>query len=150
MLVMRSAHGRHPWQGPLIALLLTAFLGGCGGGLQPVEGQVVWKDGSPATELKGSQVIFDLPEKQTSARGTIEADGSFRLSTNQPNDGVLAGEYKVLILEVGRKPLGGPDGSALAPTIMDSRYSDPSTTDLTATITSGPNNVTLTVERAKR
>ena len=133
------------------ALLFAASLAGCrGGGVNPVEGKVNWKDGSPAKELAGSQVIFDLPEKKTSARGTIQADGTFRLTTNKPDDGALAGDYKVLIIEVGRKALGGPDASALAPGAMDSRYSDPSTSDLKATVGSGPNNITLTVERAPR
>jgi hypothetical protein len=132
------------------ALLLFALLSGCGGGPYPVEGQVVWKkDGTPAKELAGSQVIFDLPERQTTARGIIQADGSFRLTTNN-KDGALPGEYKVLILEVGRKPLPGGDGTALAPTVMDSRYQDPSTTDLKATVTSGTNKLTLPVERAPR
>ena len=142
--IMRSARG------PAAALFLTAFVAGCGGGLQPVEGKVVWEDGSPATELAGSHVVFDLPEKQTSARGIIEADGSFRLTTSQPNDGALAGEYKVLILEANRKPLGGPDPTELAPGVMDSRFSDPSTSDLRATVNRGPNQITLTVKRAPR
>jgi hypothetical protein len=142
------------WQtcsGLIIALMLTALLAGCGGdGIYPVEGQVVWEDGKPATELKNSIVSFNLPEKGTGARGTIQADGSFRLTTKNPDDGALAGEYKVLIVETGRKALGGPDSSAIAPGFMDSRYSDPSTTDLKATVTSGVNKIKLTVKRAKR
>ncbi len=95
-------------------------------------------------------MTFDLPEKQTSARGTIQADGTFRLTTNKPDDGALAGEYKVLIVEVGRKPLGGPDATALAPGVMDSRYSDPSTTDLKASVKPGTNQIELKIERARR
>lgn len=141
-------HGR--WGGGTAVLLLTAFLTGCGGGVGPVEGRVAWKDGAPARELAGCQVIFDLPEKQTSARGTIQADGSFRLTTNKPDDGALAGDYKVLLIEVGRKPRGGPDSTELAPGLIDARYADPSTTDLRATIPPGGGKVTLTVERASR
>jgi hypothetical protein len=138
------------WCGLAGTLLLTAFLGGCGSGLYPVEGTIVWKDGSPAKELEGGFVVFDLAEKQTSARGMIQADGTFRLSTSKPNDGAMAGEYTVLIVEVGRKHLGGPDSSALAPGAMDARFSDPRTSGLTATVKPGPNKVTLTVERAPR
>jgi hypothetical protein len=115
------------------------FLSGCGSGLYPVEGQVVWKDGAPATEL---------PEKQTSARGSIQADGTFRLTTISPDDGALPGDYKVLVIEIGRKALGGPDATAIAPGAMNSKYSDPSTTDLQATVRAGPNKITLTLERA--
>lgn len=135
-------------RGPRWATLaLTAFLGGCGSGIYPVEGKVVWKDGKPATELAGSSVIFDLPEKQTGAIGIIQPDGSFRLTTAQPNDGALAGDYKVMVVEAGRKPRGGPDPTELAPGRMDSRFADPSTTDLTATVKPGVNQITLTVER---
>jgi hypothetical protein len=126
------------------------FLSGCGSGLYPVEGQVVWKDGAPATELHRGFVIFDLPEKQTSARGSIQADGSFRLTTISPDDGALPGDYKVLVIEIGRKALGGPDATAIAPGAMNSKYSDPSTTDLQATVRAGPNKITLTLERAPR
>ena len=50
--------------------------------------------------------------------------------------------------EVFRKALGGPDSSAIAPGAMDSRYSDPSTTDLQATVKPGSNNITLRVQRS--
>jgi hypothetical protein len=135
----------------MAALLLATFVGGCGGaGPFPVEGKVVWEDGSPAKELAMAIVIFDLPEKQTSAKGNVQPDGTFTLTTNKPNDGALAGEYKVMIIEVGRKSLGGPDGSNIAPGVMDSKYSDPSSTDLTATVKPGKNPITLTVKRAQR
>lgn len=131
----------------LLGLLFS--LAGCGGsGIHPVEGQLVWKDGSPAKELAGSLIFFELPEKQVSARGQIQADGSFRLSTEKENDGAPAGEHTVLIVEVGRKSLGGPDSTAIAPGKIDSRYATPSTSDLRATVKPGTNKITLTVDRA--
>ena len=134
----------------LVGVVLCVFLCGCGsGGPYPVDGRVVWKDGSPATELAGSQVVFDLPEKQTSARGIVQADGTFRLATTKPNDGALAGTYKVVVIET-RKPLGGPDSDAIAPGVMDVRFYDPATSGLRATVKPGTNKVTLTVERARR
>jgi hypothetical protein len=141
----------YQWLGFAAALGLTALLGGCaGGGPYPVEGTVFWEDGTPAKELALSSVIFDLPEKQTSARGVVQADGSFRLTTNKPNDGALAGDYKVMVVEAGRKALGGPDASLLAPGFLDSRYADPRTTDLTASVVPGKNVIALKVRRAKR
>jgi hypothetical protein len=129
--------------------LLAAFLVGCGGdGPYPVEGKVVWADGTPATELEGALVVFDLPEKQTNAKGNVRADGTFRLTTKADGDGALAGEYKVVIVE-SRPPLGGPDATMMAPGHMDVKYSDPSTSDLTATVKPGTNVVTLKVERNK-
>src|SRR5207248_4180644 len=141
--------GRHRL-GLAVVLLFTTFLEGCaGGGPYPVEGTVVWEDGTPAKELALSSVVFDLPEKQTSARGVIQPDGSFRLTTYKPNDGALAGTYKVMVVEAGRKPLGGPDGSLLAPGYMDSRYADPRTTDLQVTVEPRKNVISLKVRRAK-
>jgi len=108
------------------------------------------EDDTPAKELALSSVVFDLPEKQTSARGIVQPDGTFRLTTDKPNDGALAGAYKVMVVEAGRKPLGGGDGTLLAPGVLDSRYADPRTTDLTATVVPGKNVIKLTVRRAKR
>jgi hypothetical protein len=71
------------------------------------------------------------------------------LTTAKENDGAPAGEHTVLILEVGRKSLGGPDSSAIAPGKIDTRYATPATSDLRATIKPGKNNLTLTVERSK-
>jgi hypothetical protein len=133
----------------LAAVFCVASLGCGSGGIHPVEGHVVWKDGTPAKDLTGSLVFFELPEKQTSSRGSIQADGSFRLTTDKENDGAPAGEHTVLIIEVGRKSLGGPDASAIAPGKIDSRYATPSTSDLRATVQPGSNKITLTVDRAK-
>jgi hypothetical protein len=133
------------------ALTLAAALTGCspGDGPFPVEGTVVWEDdGTPAKELHLGSVIFDLPERQIGARGVIQPDGTFRLTTTKPGDGAMVGDYKVVILEGARKPIG--DGTVLAPLRMDARYSDRNATDLTATVKPGKNVITLKVKRAAR
>jgi hypothetical protein len=133
-----------------LSAVLFASAGCNPSGIHPVEGQVVWKKNqAPATELAGTLVFFEQLEKQISARGQIAADGSFRLTTNNPNDGATLGENTVVLVEIGRKPAGGPDGTVLAPGKLDSRYSTPSTTDLKATIVPGLNKITLTVEPPK-
>jgi hypothetical protein len=149
---MRRLSRRGPWCAPAVALVAATLLSGCGkgDGPFPVEGTVVWMDDTPAKELANAIVIFELAEKQTSARGNVQPDGTFRLTTTKPNDGALAGEHKVLIIEVGRKSLGGPDGSNIAPGAMDSKYSDPSSTDLLAKVGPGTNKITLKVKRAGR
>jgi hypothetical protein len=150
MSITRAIHCGQRCFGLTIAVLLTLLPGGCGtAGPYPVDGKVVWKDGSPAKELEGSQVVFDLPEKQTSASGIVQADGTFHLTTNKPNDGALAGDYKVLVLET-RKQLGGPDSTNIAPGLLDSRFYDARTSDLQATVRPGLNKITLTVDRAPR
>jgi hypothetical protein len=132
----------------LLALLATGLLSGCGTGVYKVEGRVVWPNGAPATELNNSIILFENAAANTSAQGQIKPDGSFTLTTNTPDDGALPGEHRVAIIEVGRKPLGGPDASLMAPGAMDARFSDPNTSGLTAKVEPGVNKITLTVERA--
>src|SRR5207249_10721054 len=132
-----------------IAVLPIVACGCSRGGVYPVQGQVVWKNGSPAKELAGSLIFFEQPDKQMSARGQIASDGSFRLTTHKENDGAPAGDHVVLLVEIGRKHLGGPDSTLLAPGKIDSRYSSHSTTDLKATVKPGTNKITLTVEPPK-
>lgn len=133
-----------------IALLLAAACAGCSGsGVYPVEGQVTWKDGRPASDIAGSLVFFENAEKKTTSRGSIQPDGSFKLTTDKENDGAPAGEHTVLIIEVGRKSLGGPDSTAIAPSKIDTRYATPGTSDLRATVNAGTNKITVTVEPPK-
>jgi hypothetical protein len=84
-----------PWHaGPLVALVLLGA-GGCGGEtFFPVSGKVVYKDGTP---VSAGLVIFEPVSQKISARGEIQADGSFQLGTRKDNDGALEGDYKVLI-----------------------------------------------------
>jgi hypothetical protein len=140
---------RSSTQALVLAFFFTALVCGCSSGLYPVEGKVVWKDGKPATELENGMVIFDLPEKKTGARASIKKDGTFRLKTDTA-DGAFPGEYKVMVVEGARKHLGGADPSLLAPGAIDSKYADPRTTTLTATVVAGPNKITLEVERTPK
>jgi hypothetical protein len=127
----------------------AAFPGCSGSGIYPVEGQVTWKDGRPATDIAGSLVFFENATKKTTSRGSIQPDGSFKLTTNKENDGAPAGEHTVLIIEVGRKALGGPDASAIAPSKIDTRYATPATSELRATVNAGTNKISVTVEPPK-
>src|SRR5213592_1553362 len=77
--------------------LLTVCVG-CGGQPKyPVEGKVVFKDGTP---LPGGMVVFSPvdPAGRSGARGYIQADGTFQLSMDQTNDGTLEGRYRVLVV----------------------------------------------------
>ena len=100
-----------------------------------------------AAELAGSQVIFELAEKNTSARGTLQTDGTFQLTTNAPDDGAFPGEHQVIIIEPPRPMLGGSDSSEIAPGLLDPKYADPGSSGLTATVEPKRNEITLTVER---
>jgi hypothetical protein len=127
-------------------LSLALFVPGCGSGLAPIEGQVVWRDGSLAKELAGSQVVFEQAEKKTSSYGVIQADGSFRMTTIAPDDGVPAGKHAVAILE--HRPNANAAGTQLVPAKLDLKYADLNSSGLECTVKPGKNEVTLTVERA--
>lgn len=136
------------WQAWATLLVSMCLAAGCNrSGVYPVEGQVNWKDGSPAKELSGSLIFFNLADKDTSAQGRIQADGSFRVTTNKPDDGALVGEHVVTIIEVGRQSVGGAESGALVPAKVDTKYMTPGTSDLRATVKPQTNKITLTVER---
>src|ERR1700749_4811857 len=71
---------------------------GCGtSGFYPTRGQVVWADGSPASQLSGGLVVFSLQESNISASGAINPDGTFRLNCLKKDDGLPPGTYNVTV-----------------------------------------------------
>jgi len=79
------------------SILLVA---GCNSsGLYPVSGVVVDASGKPIPGLeKSNYVMFaQVPEGISSSMGEIQADGSFKLFTNRPGDGVAPGDYHVYL-----------------------------------------------------
>jgi len=84
-------------------LMLALCLAGCGGSQKttPVSG-VVLLDGKP---LAGASIKFEPQGKGRDATGETDQNGQFTMSTFQPRDGMVAGEYKVVI----SPPLGTAD-----------------------------------------
>lgn len=120
---------------------------GCGNGLCPVSGTLTWKDGSPAKELSGGQVVFEEAQKHKSSIGVIGPDGTFTLTTNKPGDGVLVGHYQVAILE--HRPNANAAGTQLVPAKLDLKYADLNSSGLEVDIKAGKNVVKFELERAK-
>src|SRR4051794_23699741 len=77
------------------ALLLCLSASGCGARMYPVTGTITLADGSPLT--KGLVVFETTGARPVMARGNVDADGTYHLSTNKPGDGVPPGKYRVLI-----------------------------------------------------
>lgn len=78
-------------------VLLTMLLGaGCGGPNTPVKVRgVVLLDDKP---IPGAMVTYiPLAGNGRQAQGFTQADGSFQLTTFQPNDGALPGSYKITV-----------------------------------------------------
>jgi hypothetical protein len=131
-----------------ISLGLSLLLAGCGQGIYPVAGAVVWNDGTPAKELADGHVVFESVEADITARGIIQADGTFRMTTSEPNDGARVGEHRVFVMEL-RGPIS-PGSATPAPGIMDARFGAAASSGLTANIKPGENQITLTVDRAAK
>src|SRR5262245_26651334 len=118
---------RSPWRAVIVVALLVTT--GCGRGKYPVEGKVVYKDGTPCT---GGMIIFEPldNEVKTSSRRHIQKDGSFFLSTDNEMDGVPEGRYRVAIM-----PLIGVSGASGTP--INGKYWSPATSPLEYTVIRG-------------
>jgi len=80
-------------------ILLILVCSGCNSGklkTYPIEGQVVFEDGSP---VKVGIVETKAVGGAVQATGSIAKDGSFSLTTYRQNDGAIAGEHKVVIVQ---------------------------------------------------
>lgn len=78
-------------------ILCMGLISGCGGErLYPVEGIVTLEDGEP---MPSGMVSFEMQvgDKFVMARGEIAENGTYQLSSQNPNDGALPGKYRVLV-----------------------------------------------------
>jgi hypothetical protein len=124
----------------LCAVLLAGIaLTGCQRGpkIVPVSGKVTYN----GTPLKFGSIMFQ-PESGPLARGTIQADGTFRLTTISDGDGCTEGMAKVRITcfqsqsedvaslaEAGEVPAGG--------LLVPKRYTSFGTSGITAEVRRG-------------
>lgn len=87
----------------LISSLVLSFLlliSGCGPShppTYPVVGKVVFENGE-ACQL--GTIEFRSLDHLVSARGKIEKDGSFKLSTWEPDDGAVEGKHQVIVQQL--------------------------------------------------
>jgi len=111
----------------LVACLLLPLLSGCGDGRPervPVSGTVTI-DGEPVT----AGYIRLIPPDARPAGGDIGPDGSFTLTTFEPNDGAVTGEHVVTVIAMESR-----DNGTIMRFQVPAKYSDPSTSDLTVNI----------------
>lgn len=85
------------WSWSACAAMALAALAGCAGGRKPtkVEGTVTL-DGKPVSGATVSFLPLDVGGRP--ANGRTDQDGHFRLTTIEPGDGALPGEYKVSVM----------------------------------------------------
>ena len=133
----------------LTATFLLSFALGCsGGGFAPVRGKLVYPDGSPVTDMKNAQVVFEgvgADGRGYSAAGTIDGEGKFTLTSERPGDGAVPGKNKVLVAPYV------PDPERPPPKILDPKFERFETSGLEADVKpGGGNEFTFTVERIKK
>ena len=75
----------------LIFTLILTFTVGCGKNCS-VSGKVTFPDGTPLTK---GHVLFETDVFQ--AKGPIQPDGTYKMGSSTPGDGVPRGTYKVSI-----------------------------------------------------
>lgn len=107
----------------------------------PVTGIVTYQD----KPVDGATVTF-IGEKY-SATGKTDANGRYRLTTFQPGDGAVPGEYQVIITKFIAPTLqdnqeSEPSGDEVQQPVFKSelpeKYANPQTSHLRAKIVSGP------------
>ena len=113
---------------PALAVLLLTGCAEAGRPAYAVEGKVVFPDGQPLTEgVVEFETVEDI-KTRINARGEIQPDGTFRLTTYVDNDGAVAGEHRALVMPP--LPLAGP----APPLPIKARYRSYETSGLTFTV----------------
>ena len=105
----------------------------------PVSGRVLLPDGKPAEHaLVVFHPVDESGEGIGKPHGKVGADGGFKLTTYDADDGAPAGEYRVTVeLWLAGK---GDDPPANR---LNVKFSKPETSGLTATVGSGPTDLKL-------
>ena len=84
----------------LLVTLFSLLCHGCGSGPTlplaqpvPVKGKITYR-GKPLTQ---GQITLEATDGGRDAKGKIEPDGHFTLTTNQDGDGAIIGVYRVVV-----------------------------------------------------
>lgn len=129
--------------------VMMVVLAGCGGSgdkwtdarpeTYPVSGTVLYND----EPVEGATVIFSPVGHENGAVGLTAANGEFQLRTFEPNDGAVAGDYKVTIRKV-EVISDGADGPPAIPdptpapleerSFLPERYGKAASSGLTASV----------------
>lgn len=134
----------------LLVLAVPIVVTGCGSGRPQtvaVTGTVTYK-GDP---VENAAVVFFKDKGAPPATGQTDASGVFTLTTFEPNDGAVPGEYVVTVAKVESAPEVEGDGRIPPPqsdkppkSLIPVKYSEPNASDLKETVSApGPNEITL-------
>jgi hypothetical protein len=139
---------------PITVAILMTIITGCGGASDgpkqidklptvPVSGSVKLR-GAP---LPNVAVMFQTGDGKTTASGTSDTSGNFKLSTYGKEDGAPVGTYKIMVVANLAKPLpdGGfepiPETGVKSP--IPAKYGDLRTTDIIKEVPSGGGTINI-------
>ncbi|UUO07759.1 hypothetical protein M4951_05470 [Blastopirellula sp. J2-11] len=127
----------------LAALCLAACIG-CEAGVptHPVSGKVLQADGTPA---QSGLIEFRTTAEDGSvinARGQIESDGTFRLSTFGQDDGALAGDHQAILVS----PATSENSETGVVHSFPAKYRSYATSDLQFRVEPGQNEFAVQVK----
>jgi hypothetical protein len=126
------------WIAAVVALPILALLLGCDEASRlttiPVSGKVTYH-GQPVSQgtvtFQPVKLSEGLPRRP--AMGTLQSDGTYQLSSFQHNDGVIPGEYQVIVISITSGPT--PEQPNVPEVwAIPKKYGNPVQTDLKATV----------------
>lgn len=98
----------------------------------PVTGKVLL-NGKPAEHATVVLHPTSAGPDEPRPHGTVGPDGSFKLTTYEPDDGAPAGDFRVTVeLWLAGRPEEGPTSR------LPAKYAKPDTSGLTVTVNAGP------------
>ena len=130
-----------------IALLMLLCAVGCGDKVK-LGGKVTFSDdGSPLT---AGTVIFSTNTFE--ARGDIQADGTYKMSSDKAGDGLPPGKYKVYVCDAFKYERVGPANNPtdVSVALIHSMYSSPDTSGLEVDVSSSVKTFDFKVDRPKK
>ncbi len=133
-----------------LLLLLTLVLAGCSDGrlkTYPAKGKVTFKSGSP---VHVGTIELKSREHGIQARGTIDSEGNFILTTYTEDDGAVAGIHDCVVVQfVMTEEMSGFKPSALG--VVHPKFASYSTSGLTVEIKPDQaNDLKIEVEGVKK
>lgn len=149
----REEEGIFMFRNVLAMGLLTSVsfvLAGCGGGSKDAPATVAAKG---TITFKGNPVprasVAFTPASGKVAMGETDDQGNFTLTTNEPGDGAVVGDYTVTLVPIPDEvpdmfappAPANPDASPFPP-----RYGDPKSSGLKATVSSDPSKNVFTFD----
>ena len=129
--------------GLLLATILVAGCGRSGPETIPIRGEVYFK-GAPLKDVPQGLVHY-IPKSPDGrqASGRLQPDGSFVLTTFQSGDGVMPGEYDIVVsaywarAELSREQVEAARGNVPKPgLVVPEKYTEPTTSGLSDTVDS--------------